>query len=136
MQARNIARITSLTERALDIGNSLYAVCVELQGEFEGATREEAREILFPIVVKFYGIETKEQKSGRIVMQGDKAAVNTATQALKRLLDAIIGKEDSLKDELEVPAEILAAAKALWKLCAEYEQSSKLCATAIAKAKV
>ncbi len=133
---RNINTITSLTINALRAGDTLYTQCVHLQAEFKGATKDEVRGILLPIVAKYQGIETKVQSSGRVVMQGDKQAVNTATVKLNRLVTAIIGKEDGLKDELEVPAEILAAAAKLWKLCAEYEQAGKLCATAIAKAKV
>ena len=136
MQARNITTITTITIAALRAGDSLYAHCVKLQGEFKGATKDEVRATLLPIVAQYQGIETKTQSSGRVVMTGEKQAVNTATVKLNRLVTAIIGKEDGLKDELEVPAEILAAAAKLWKLCSEYEQAGKLCATAIAKAKV
>ena len=136
MQARNISAIATATVSALKAGDSLYAHCVELQALFAGATKDEVRGILLPIVAQYQGIQTKVQSSGRIVMQGEKQAVNTATVKLNRLVTAIIGKEDGLKDELEVPEDILAAAKALWALCSEYEQAGKLCATAIAKAKV
>lgn len=136
MQAFNISAITSATVDALRAGDSLYAHCVKLQGLFKGADKEEVRGILLPIVATYQGIKTKVQGSGRIVFQGEKQAINTATVKLNRLVTAIVGKADKAREEIEVPAEVLKAAKALWKLCSEYEQAGKLCATAIAKAKL
>lgn len=54
--------------------------------------------------------------------------------ALTRALKAIAGEAHSPKDELEIPANILTAAKALVKLCAEYEGAAKVRAAAIALA--
>jgi hypothetical protein len=50
------------------------------------------------------------------------------------LTKAIVGKTDGATEELAVPAEILAAAEKLAKLCAQYEESRKLASTAIAQA--
>jgi len=143
MQALNIANITTLTNAALQAGQTLFKSCVGLQGEFRGCDADTVKATMFPIVVKWYGLTTKTQGTGRVVMQGDKTTVNTATTALARLVEAIVGKADDAKpkakakakEEIEVPADILAAAAKLWALCEEYKEAQKVCATALAQVK-
>jgi hypothetical protein len=141
MQALNIANITSLTNNALDAGRTLFNSCVELQGEFKGCDADTVKTTMFPIVVKWYGLKTKTQGTGRVVMQGDATTVNTATTALARLVEAIVGKvsdakaKAKAKEDFEVPADILEAAAKLWALCAEYKEAQRVCATALAQVK-
>ena len=145
MNTLNIANITTLTNAALQAGQTLFKSCVGLQGEFRGCDADTVKATMFPIVVKWYGLTTKTQGTGRVVMQGDKTTVNTATTALARLVEAIVGKADDAKPKakakakakanFEVPADILAAAAKLWALCAEYEKAGTLCAKAIATVK-
>ena len=157
MNALNITNITTNTNAALAAGDSLFAHCVKLQGDFAGCDRDTVKATLLPIVVAYQktqpvlgadgfplmvngkivlqDVDTKTQGSGRVVLTGDKTAVNTATRKLNRLIDAIVAKPDSAKTEIEVPADILAAAAKLWALCAEYEKAGTLCAKAIATVK-
>lgn len=141
MNALNITNIITLTNAALQAGQTLFKSCVGLQGEFRGCDADTVKATMFPIVVKWYGLTTKTQGTGRVVMQGDKTTVNTATTALARLVEAIVGKADDAKpkakakEEIEVPADILAAAAKLWALCEEYKEAQKVCATALAQVK-
>jgi hypothetical protein len=139
MNALNIANITALTNAALVAGKTLFDSCVGLQDEFRGCDADTVKATMFPIVVKWYGLTTKTQGTGRVVMQGDKTAVNTATTALARLVEAIVGKtadaKPKAKEELEIPADILEAAAKLWALCAEYKEAQRVCTTALAQVK-
>ena len=147
MQALNITNITTLTNAALAAGQTLFKSCVGLQGEFKGCDADTVKVTMFPIVVKWYGLTTKTQGTGRVVMQGDKTTVNTATTALARLVESIVGKTDDAKakakgkgkgkgkEEIEVPADILKAAAKLWALCEEYKDAQRVCATALAQVK-
>ena len=157
MNALNITNIIANTTAALAAGDSLFTHCVKLQADFAGCDRDTVKATLLPIVVAYQktqpvigadglplmvngnivlqDVDTKTQGSGRIVMTGDKTAVNTATRKLNRLIDAIVAKLDSAKEEIEVPADILEAAAKLWALCAEYEGAGKLAATALAMVK-
>tara|TARA_R110000868_G_scaffold11558_1_gene56538 strand:+ start:358 stop:837 length:480 start_codon:yes stop_codon:yes gene_type:complete len=157
MQAINITSVIANTTAALAAGDSLFTHCVALQRDFVGCDRDTVKATLLPIVVDYQktqpvigadglplvingkivlqDVDTKTQGSGRIVMTGDKTAVNTATRKLNRLIDAIVAKPDNAKEEIEVPADVLAAAAAFWALCAEYEGAGKLAATAMAMVK-
>ena len=135
MNALNIASVTTNTIAALQAGDSGCAHCVKLQADFAGCDRDTVKATLLPIVAKYENVALKVQGSGRVVMTGDKTAVNTATRKLNRLIDAIVAKVDDAKEEIEVPADILAAAAKLWALCAEYEKAGTLCAKAIATVK-
>lgn len=159
MNALNITNIITNTNAILELGDKMFASCVALQGDFVGCDRDTVKATLLPIVVAYQktqpvigadglplmvngnivlqDVDTKTQGSGRIVMTGDKTAVNTATRKLNRLIDAIVAKADDAKakEEIEVPADILEAAAKLWALCAEYEGAGKLAATALAQVK-
>ena len=134
MRNINITNITALTITAIKAGDDLYAACLALQGEFKGCDKVAVHSTLLPIVAKYYGLGTKEQGSGRIVMQGAPSDVSKATKRLTKLV-AVITATVQDKTEIEVPADILAAAAKLWALCAEYKLANKICATAIATAK-
>ena len=134
MKALNINTITTETNNALDAGDKLFASCTALQAAFKGCDTETVKATLLPIVAIFYGLTTKVQGSDRVVMQGDKTAVNTATRKLNRLVAAITATVQE-KVEIDVPADILEAAAKLWKLCNEYKEAGKLCASALATAK-
>lgn len=131
---RNITNITTLTITAIKAGDDLFNSCTELQAEFKGCERTQVHSTLLPIVAEYHGLSTKVQGSGRVVLQGDKTAVNTATRKLNRLV-AVITATVQDKTEIDVPADILAAAAKLWELCAKYESAGKICASALATAK-
>lgn len=134
MRNINTTAIATLTNAALEAGDKLFDSCTALQSEFKGCEKDDVKVTLLPIVAKHYGLSTKVQGSGRVVMQGEKQAVNTATTKLNRLVSAITATAKD-KVEIDVPADILAAAAKLWALCAQYEKAGSICASAIATAK-
>ena len=134
MAKLNLTAITALTVTACKAGDDLLAACTLLQAEFKGCDKETVRTTLLPIVAKYYGLSTKVQGSGRMVMQGAESDVSKATKRLNKIVQVITATVQD-KVELEVPADILAAAAKLWALCAQYESAGKLCASAIATAK-
>ena len=134
MTKLNITTITTETNKALDAGYKLFNACVVLQSEFKGCDKETVQKTMLPIVASLHGLTTKTQGTGRVVMQGDATAVNTATTALRRLV-AVITATVQEKVEIDVPADILAAAAKLWALCAQYEKAGSICASALATAK-
>ena len=134
MRNINITNITALTITAIKAGDDLYAACLALQGEFKGCDKVAVHSTLLPIVAEYYGIATKVQGSGRVVMQGSASDVSAATKRINKLV-AVITATVQDKVEIEVPADILEAAAKLWALCAQYEKAGTLCATAIATAK-
>jgi len=116
-------------------GDTIQRECLALRPLFVGASLDAVKAELLPIVAEHFGCTLKVQGSGRTVLQGDKTRVNTATQALKRIALAICADAKPEAEELEVPAELLAAAAKLWKLASQYEQAGKLAAKALAIAK-
>ena len=136
----NASIIRTAIINALVAGDALLARCEELQAAFAGQTAEQVKATLTTEIVAYrrdvskWDVTTKIQGSGRVVLTGDKTAVNSTTRQIKRLLDAITATVTD-KVEIDVPADILKAAAALWALCAEYEQANKLCASALATAK-
>jgi len=116
-------------------GDTIQRECLALRPLFVGATLDAVKAELLPIVAEHYRLDTKTQGSGRVVLQGDKTRVNTATQALKRIALAICADAKPESEEIDVPAELLAAAAKLWKLAAQYEQAGKLASKALALAK-
>lgn len=140
MQANHTA-IRSAIIAALVAGDALFASCEDLQRAFAGQTPDQVKATLTTEVVAYrrefskWDVATKVQGSGRVVLTGDKTAVNSTTRQINRLLSCIIAKVDDAKEEIEVPADILEAAAKLWALCAEYESAGKLAAKALATVK-
>lgn len=145
MRAINITNITTLTTTALAAGDDLFDSCTALQAEFQGCDKQTVHTTLLPMVVAYYvakGIKTdkpilltvKEQGSGRLVMTGDASPVSAATKRLNKLV-AVITATVQNKVEIDVPADILAAAAKLWALCQQYEKAGSICASALATAK-
>jgi len=139
MRNINIKAITALTTTALKAGDDLFDSCTELQAEFKGCDKAQVHSTLLPMVVAYYvakgqSLTTKEQGSGRIVMQGAASDVSKATKRLTKLVSVITATVQD-KVEIDVPADILEAAAKLWKLCAVYKEAGRLCASALATAK-
>ena len=126
---------------ALVAGDNLFTACEDLQRAFAGQTPDQVKATLTTEVVMYrrdvskWDVTTKVQGSGRVVLTGDKTAVNSTTRQINRLLACIVAKADDAKEEIAVPADILEAAAKLWALCAEYEKAGTLCAKAIATVK-
>ena len=138
MKSLNINTIATLTNAALKAGDALFDSCTQLQMEFKGVDKDTVHSTLLPMVVVYYkakGADLGSKLRGKgLVMTGDKTAVNTATRKLNRLVAAITATVTD-KVEIDVPADILAAAAKLWALCAQYKKAGAICASALATAK-
>lgn len=97
------------------------------------ADRDALTRALRPGVAKFHGVEWAEHgATGKFV--GDETGA--ARQDLSRLCRAVMGQGPRQQAEaLDVPEDIARLAAKLVKACNEYEEASRLIATAIAQAK-
>lgn len=112
-----------------------------LQAAFKGKTADQIRDAIRPDVASYtkYSVpfvEGKGKAVGTKVLDKDHPQYENCRKAVTNLTKAIVGVSSDATEqvELEVPAEILAAAAKLAKLCAQYEDSRKLASTAIAQA--
>ena len=82
-------------------------------------------------------IGTRGAAAGALCWPEDKAGA-AGKKAHERWIKALIGqsqKKAKASEEIEVPEHIAKLAKALVKACGEYEESSRLLATAVAEAR-
>lgn len=88
-------------------------------------------------------VDGKGKAKGRMVLDSSAASYEAAKTSRRRVMEALKGDADAQKspkseadqaEEIEIPAEILAAAAKLAKLCAEYEGARKLASKALAQA--
>jgi hypothetical protein len=125
---------------ALDAAHTYGERIAELRKVYEGKTADEIRDAIRPAVASYkkYAVpfvDGKGKAVGTKVLDKDHPQYENCRKAVTNLTKAIVGTESSGSvEELEVPAEILAAAAKLAKLCAQYEESRKLASTAIAQA--
>lgn len=110
-----------------------------LRATYRGQTPEAIRAALLPDVASFskYAVPLVDgagKAAGTKVL--DKAHPNyeACRKALGRLVSAIVGKADKKTEEIEIPAELLAAAAKLAKLAAQYEGARSLASKALAVA--
>jgi hypothetical protein len=134
-KATNTATIHS----ALDAVHTYAEKIAILQKTFKGKTADEIREAIRSDVASYkkYGVpfvDGKGKAVGTKVLDSTHPQYENCRKAVTNLTKAIVGKTDGATAELAVPAEILAAAEKLAKLCAAYEESRKLASTAIAQA--
>jgi hypothetical protein len=111
----------------------------DLQKSFKGQTHEAIRAALLPEVASFpkYAVPLVAgagKAEGTLVLDKDHAKYEAAKKALQRLVKDIMGKSSDSKEEIEVPAELLAAAAKLAKLAQQYEGARSLAAKALAQA--
>jgi hypothetical protein len=112
-----------------------------LQAHYKGKTAEEIRAAILPDVASYkkYAVPMVDGKGkavGTKVLDKEHPQYENCRKAVTNLTKAIVGTTDdnTEKVELEVPAEILAAAAKLAKLCNAYDEARKLAATAISQA--
>ena len=112
-----------------------------LQAAFKGKTAEQIRDAIRPDVASYkkYAVpfvDGKGKAVGTKVLDKDHPQYENCRKAVTNLTKAIVGvSSDAIeKVELEVPAEILAAAAKLAKLCNAYDEARKLASTAVAQA--
>lgn len=111
----------------------------DLQKAFKGQTTEAIRAALLPDVASFpkYAVPLVDgagKATGTKVLDKEHKNYEACRKALGRLVSAIAGKSSDSKEEIEIPAELLAAAAKLAKLAAQYEGARSLASKALAVA--
>ena len=113
----------------------------ELRKVFNGKTADEIRTAILPAVASYTKYQVPVVKGegkaeGTTVLDKTHDKYEACRKALQRMVKDIMGESSGSveAEEIEVPAEILAAAAKLAKLCAQYEDSRKLASTAVAQA--
>jgi len=135
--SKSTATVHAVLTAAFAYGSGIEA----LRATFKGKTPEVIRAALLPDVASFpkYAVPLVDgagKAAGTKVLDKAHANYEACRKALGRLVKDIVGggSAKAETEELEIPAEILAAAAKLAKLCAEYEGARKLASTAIAQA--
>lgn len=110
-----------------------------LRATYKGQTPDAIRAALLPEVASFpkYAVPLVDgagKATGTKVLDKDHAKYEAAKKALQRLVSDIVGKTSKATEEIEIPAELLAAAAKLAKLAQEYEGARSLAAKALAQA--
>jgi hypothetical protein len=135
MQVRNINK---LTIAALNAAATFQQRVADIRAALPAATLADktvCADALRPGVAQYYGIKLDPKGTGRLVFPAAHADSETARRALSRLVAAVIGAESSkASDDVEIPAELLAAARKLAKLANQYEGARKLASKALAAA--
>lgn len=131
------ATVHAALTAALSYGESIDALRVI----YKGQTTEAIRAALLPEVAAFHKfavplVAGAGKAVGRLVLDKEHANYEACRKALGRLVSAIVGKSDNKSEEteeIEIPAELLAAAAKLAKLAQEYEGARALAARALAQ---
>ena len=110
-----------------------------LRTTYKGQTTEAIRAALLPDVASFpkYAVPLVDgagQATGTKVLDTTHANYAACRNALGRLVSDIVGKTSNATEEIEIPAELLAAAAKLAKLAAQYEGARSLASKALAVA--
>ena len=134
-----MSKATRSTVHAVLTAAFAYAEGIEtLRTTYKGQTAEVVRAALLPEVASFpkYAVPViagSGKAAGTMVLDKDAPKYEAAKKALQRLVKDICGASDN-KDEVEIPAELLAAAAKLAKLAQEYEGARSLASKALAQA--
>ena len=109
-----------------------------LQKTFKGKSAEVVRAALLADVASFpkYAVPLVAgagKAAGTLVLDSEHKKYEACRKALARLVNDIVGKTND-RTEIEVPAELLAAAEKLAKLAAQYEGAKSLASKALALA--
>lgn len=108
-----------------------------LRPECANLDRAAVKAKLLPIVERVYGLKATPSESrankGEMCFDRKTKEGEAATKAWNRLTANIMGTTAE-SEEVEVPAELIKAAKALAKLASEYEGARSLASKALAKA--
>ena len=110
-----------------------------LRTTYKGHTPDAIRAALLADVASFpkYAVPLVDgagKAAGKLVLDKTHANYEACRKALTRLVSDIVGKSSARTEEVEVPAELLAAAAKLAKLAAQYEGARSLASKALAQA--
>lgn len=124
--------ITTALNSALAYGEAIDAA----RREAKGMTRDAVRDVILPITSAKFAVALKDgegKAKGTKVLDKDATKYEACKKATQRLLKDICGDASSGKqEEIEVPAEIIEAAKKLAKLAQKYEGARSLASKAVA----
>lgn len=160
----NVSQVMAGVVAALEAGKPLHTFGDhEMVAAFEGAKHlragvvkelarrhgdkpvEEVRKLVLPIIGKLYGVplvaSTSNRNKGELTLDREAPRFEAAKTGLRDVVGAITGaakrgtsnKADA-EAEVEIPAELLAAAAKLAKLANEYEGARSLASRALAAA--
>ena len=133
----SLSTIKTSVYAALNAAKSYSAAIGELQGAFKGKPADDVRIGLLPFVGSFYSVPILDgagKAKGTKVLDSQAASYEAARKALNRLVKDIVVGGSGKAEEVEIPAELLAAAARLAKLANEYESARSLAAKALAAA--
>jgi hypothetical protein len=135
MKATHTTTVHAVITAAFAYGEGIE----QLRKAFKGKEREAISKAIIGDVashVKYQVplVKGEGKAEGTMVLDKGHAKYEACRKALQRMVSDIMGKSSAAKEEVEVPAEILAVAAKLAKMCAEYEDARKLASTAIAQA--
>lgn len=129
--------IQSNVNKALRAADDYAAGVAALRRDLKGKKPDVVGAALLPCVAKYYGVQvvisTSNRNKGEQAL--DSAAENfaAAKKALQRLTADIVGKSAS-RQEVEIPEELMAAARTLAKRAGAYEGARSLASKALALA--
>ena len=131
------AKINTLVSTALNsvsaYGTAIAGLKVALKGQL---SPKEVRAALVGPIASFYGVALVQKARGEGVTFDTAAAkFEAAKKALWRLSNDVAGKQVSNHVDMEVPADMLAVARKLVAMAAQYEHAGKLLAAALREAK-
>ena len=99
---------------------------------------DAVRALLLPAVAGYYAVGVVVSESprnkGQATLDREAASYEAAKTALRRLTADVMGKGKGNKPDVEIPEELLAAARLLAKKANAYEGSKSLAAKALALA--
>lgn len=129
--------IQSNVNKALKAVKDYNAAVADLRKELKGKKPEAVKATLLPFVAEFYGVSVVVSESnrnkGEQALDRSAASFEAAKKALQRLTADIVGAKSS-KEEIEIPEELMAAARTLAKRAGSYEGARSLASKALALA--
>jgi hypothetical protein len=119
--------ITTIITEALDHVHAYDAAIQQARELLKGKDRDTIKVTLLPIVAAYpkYAVpivDGEGKAKGKKVMDGKHAKYKTASKALERLIDDIMGKAANKGEQYEIPEELLAAAVTLVKRARGYDE--------------
>lgn len=128
--------INTMVSSALTSVHAYQHAIDGLRVALKGQVSHDVRVAVLPAVASFYKVALVARERGEgVTMDINATKYEAAKKAVQRLVKDIVGKTADSKPELEVPANILDAARKLVALCAEYEGAARLVSTALAIAR-
>lgn len=146
----NIVQAKAAIDAFVLTQNTAVAVFRQSMVDAGFTTPEDCKPVVMQWVSKKYAcpivVSTSNRNKGQDVLDRTSAGFVNADKAFKRLMEDLTGDADKVKspkseadaaeaaEEIEIPADILAAAQKLAKLCDEYKGARKLASKALAVA--